>query len=90
VEANAKNIASRRKRLHRLVDDMHEAELDTVETFVDFVHERGDPFIRKLMNAPLDDEPVTAEEEADVREAWDDYRAGRVQALDEVKEELGL
>jgi hypothetical protein len=42
------------------------------------------------MNAPYDDEPVTEEEEAGVREAWADYKAGRVQTLDEVKGELGL
>jgi hypothetical protein len=68
---------------------MHEGELETVETFVDFVHERGDALLRKLMNAPYDDEPVTAEEEEAVREALEDIAAGRVQTLDEVMKELG-
>jgi hypothetical protein len=45
MDAKAKDVASRRERLHRLVDDMHEGELETVETFVDFVHERGDPLL---------------------------------------------
>lgn len=56
----------------------------------EYLAEHGDPFMRKLMNAPFDDEPVTEEEEAGVREAWADYRAGRVQTLDEVEKELGL
>ncbi len=85
-----KDAAARRERLHRLVDNMHERELETVETFVEFVRERGDPLLRKLMSAAVDDEPVTDEEEAGVREAWDDYKAGRVQTLEEVKKELGL
>ena len=42
MEAKTKDLAHRRERLHRLVDDMNEGELDTVETFVEFVHERGD------------------------------------------------
>jgi hypothetical protein len=87
MEAKAKD--ARRERLHRLVDDMHEGELATVETFVDFVRERGDPLLRKLMNAPYDDEPVTPEEEEAVREALEDVAAGRVQTLDEVMKELG-
>ena len=87
MEAKAKD--ARRERLHRLVDDMHEGELETIEAFVDFVHERGDPLLRKLMNAPYDDEPVTPEEEEAVREALEDVAAGRVQTLDEVMKELG-
>ena len=90
MEAKTKDAAHRRERLHRLVDDMHEGELETVETFVEFVHERGDMGLRKLMNAPHDDEPVTEEETEGVREAWEDHKAGRVQSLEEVEEELGL
>ncbi len=90
MEAKAKDATSRRRRLNHLLDAMHEGELETVATFVEFVHERGDPFLRKLMNAPYDDEPVTEEEEAGVREAWEDYKAGRVQTLEEVEEDLGL
>ena len=86
MEAKTKDLAHRRERLHRLVDDMNEGELDTVETFVEFVRERGDTLLRKLMKAPHDDEPVTEQEEAGVREAWGDYEAGRVQSLEEVEE----
>lgn len=90
MEAKAKDATSRRERLHRLVDDLHETELETVETFVDFVHGRGDPLLRKLMNAPWDDEPVTPEEEEAVQEAYEDIDAGRVQTLEEVEKELRL
>lgn len=90
MEAKAKDAAARRERLHRLVDNLHEGELETVETFVDFVHERGDPVLRKLMNAPYDDEPITPEEEDAVREALEDVAAGRVHSLEEIKQELGL
>jgi len=84
MEANVK------ERLHELVDLIPEKEVHAAERYLEYLAEHGDPFIRKLMNAPYDDEPVTEEEEAGVREAWADYEAGRVQTLDEVKEELGL
>lgn len=90
MEAKSKDVASRRERLHRYVDDMHEGELETVETFVEFVHERGDSMLRKLLNAPEDDEPVTPEEEAAVREAWEAVKAGDVYTLEEVEEEFGV
>ena len=88
MEAKAKD--ARRERLHRLVDEMHEGELETVETFIDFVHERGDPVLRALLNAPYDDEPVTDEERAAVQEGLDALEAGDVYTMEEVEEELGL
>jgi hypothetical protein len=90
MEAKAREAEARRQRLHRMVDEMHEGELETVETFAEFVHERGDPLLRKLMNAPWDDEPVTPEEEEAVREAWEAVKAGDVYTMEEVKKELGL
>ncbi len=90
MEARAKDVEIRRERVHRLVDEMHEGELETVETLVEFVHERGDPVRRKLLNAPYDDEPVTPDEEEAVREAWEAVKAGDVHTMEEVKRELGL
>ena len=65
-------------------------EIHAAERYLEYLTEHGDPFVRKLMSAPFDDEPATEEEEAGVREAWEDYKAGRVNTLAEVKEELGL
>ncbi len=87
MEAKAKDAAARRQRLHRLVDDMHEGELETVELFVDFVHERGDPVLRALMNAPYDDEPVTDEERTAVQEGLDALEAGDVHTLEDIEKE---
>jgi hypothetical protein len=86
----AKTKDARRERLHRLVEDMHEGELETVETFIDFVHERCDPVLRALLTAPYDDEPVTDEERAAVQEGLDALEAGDVYTMEEVEKELGL
>ena len=77
--------AKAKERLYRLVDQIPEGEVHAVERYLEYLAEHGDPFIRKLMNAPFDDEPVTEEEEAGVREAWEDYKAGRVHTLEDVK-----
>jgi hypothetical protein len=82
--------AKAKERLYRLVEQIPEGDIRAAERYLEYLAERGDPFIRKLMNAPLDDEPVTEEEEAGVREAWEDYKAGRVHSLEEIKQELGL
>lgn len=82
--------AKAKERLYRLVERIPDEDIRAAERYLEYLAERGDPFIRKLMNAPLDDEPVTEEEEAGVREAWEDYKAGRVHSLEEIKQELGL
>lgn len=87
MEARAKDSEGARERLHRLVDRLPAGELHAAERFLEFVHEHGHPLARKLMQAPPDDEPVTEEEEAGVREAWEDYRAGRVSTFDELERE---
>lgn len=50
----------------------------------------GDPVLRSLMNAPLDDEPLTPEEEEAIAEAEEDIRLGRVVTSAELRRELGL
>ncbi len=80
--------AKSRKRLYRLVDQIPEREVHAAERYLEYLAEHGDPFIRKLMSAPRDDERVTEEEEAGVREAWEDYKEGRVQTLEEAEKEL--
>jgi hypothetical protein len=84
MEANVK------ERLYRLVDGLPDGAVDTAEYFLESLSTSDDPVVRALMNAPIDDEPVTQEEEEAVRESWEDHKAGRVQSLDEIEKELGL
>lgn len=80
--------AKAKERLYHLVDLIPEAEIHAAARYLEYLAEHGDPLIRRLMDAPFDDEAVTEEEEAGVREAWADYKAGRVHTLDEVKKEF--
>lgn len=50
---------------------------------------RSDPVLVAFRDAPVDDEPLTSEEEAALAEADRDIAAGRTISLEELKRELG-
>jgi len=47
-----------------------------------------DPLARRLDAAPLDDEPLTADDLEAMREAREDFAAGRVVSLEKLRREL--
>lgn len=78
-----------REKLHRIVDELPEEELDAalkaIETRSD------DPLIRRLEDAPAEDEEISAEEEAAVQEARDELAKGApLVSHDEIKREFGI
>jgi hypothetical protein len=78
-----------RERLHRIVDELPEDELDAalkaIETRSD------DPLIRRLEEAPAEDEEISAEEENAVQEARDELAQGApLVSHDEIKREFGI
>ena len=79
-----------KEKLHRLVDELPEEELGAAERYLEYLRDQGDPLLRRLLQAPGDDEPETEEERAAVWEAHEDLSAGRVQPLADVKKGLGL
>ena len=56
--------------LHRLIDDLDEEQAARLLQIV------SDPLERGLMLAPLDDEPLTEEDEAAIAEGEAAYRRG--------------
>jgi hypothetical protein len=79
-----------KERLHKLVDELSEAEADDALRYVASRHEAEDPMIAAFRDAPEDDEPLTAEEEAALDESHADVAAGRTVSLAEIKREFGL
>ncbi len=63
-----------KERLHRVVEEMTDDEAEAMLRRIEAL--RSDPFLRFLDDAPTDDEPVTAEEEAAVAEVEADRAAG--------------
>ena len=74
--------------LHRLVDELPQKELHGAKRFLEYLRNMGDPVLRALSEAPEDDEPETQEEKAAVAEAYEDFKAGRLIPLDDVKREF--
>jgi hypothetical protein len=70
-----------REKLHRLVDELSEAELAPTLRIVET--QRHDPMLQALANAPEDDEPWTDEDEATVVESRADFAAGHTLSHDQ-------
>ena len=78
-------MATARERLHELLDDVPEDRLADVEAaLVDATA----PY-RPIEEAPEDDEPVTAEDLAAIREGREAYARGEYITDDELTRRLG-
>jgi hypothetical protein len=82
--------ASIKAELHRLVDELPEAELYPAKRYLVYLRNMGDPVFRALEEAPYDDEPETPEERAAIEEGLKDLSEGNVFSAEEVKRELNL
>jgi len=75
---------------HRLVEELPKGEMDAARRYLEYLRNMGDPFLRALLEAPLDDEPETDDERAAVAEARAELADGRLVGHDEVRREFGL
>jgi predicted transcriptional regulator len=77
-----------REKLHRLVDELPESEL---EGTLDLIASRSeDPVVAAFRDAPEDDEPLTADEERALADADADIAAGRTVPLEEIERRYGV
>ena len=70
---------SAKSELHRLIDELEDSQADRLLAAI------ADPLRRSLMLAPLDDEPLTAEEQAAIDEGEAAYRRGEWVADDDLQ-----
>jgi hypothetical protein len=70
--------ASMREDLHKLIDQLPEADLATAARVLGALTATAsaDAALRALDSAPVDDEPETPEEASAVAAAWDEHRRG--------------
>ncbi len=79
-----------RLKLKELIDVLPEGDLYAVKRYVQFLHYLDDPVAVSLAEAPLDDEPLTDEDIAAMKEAKADKAAGRLISHEEMMREFGL
>lgn len=78
-----------KERLHSLVDDLPEPEVHAALRFVEYLRqEASDPVTRALLEAPLEDEPLTAEDLAELEAGEHDRREGHVISHDDARRAL--
>jgi hypothetical protein len=78
-----------REAVYRLIDELSDADLDTVHAYLVRLRERSTPALPPVLaNAPWDDEPETEEERAAVAAAEEDFRQGRVVSHAEARQRL--
>lgn len=93
--------ATSREEIKRLIDVLPDQELHAVRRYLQFLRFMNDPpFIpadhflmndpvaRNLASAPADDEPLTKDDLEAIAESDDDFAAGRIVALEDLKRNL--
>src|SRR5438874_1482730 len=78
------NTLSAKEELRDIVEQLDEG---LAEIWLEFLR-TGDPALRSLLLAPIDDEPTTPEENAGVDKAWADYQRGEFITAEEAKARL--
>ena len=77
-----------KERLHRLVDELSEAE--AAATLLVTERHRSDALLQALADAPVDDEATSAEEDRLAHEGYAAYRQGEAIDPAGLKRDLGL
>jgi predicted transcriptional regulator len=83
-----------RTTLHALVDELPEQEIPAARRYLEFLRQQTpeprsvDPLRRALENAPLDDEELTAEDLAAIREGLEEKARGEVIPHEEIERRL--
>ncbi len=77
-----------RTHVHRLVGQIAEDDLPAAARYLKYLRDTGDPFLRALLNAPIDDEPETPEEAAAVAEAKAEIARGEFDYLEDIRDQL--
>lgn len=78
-----------RERLHTIIDTLPEDELHVALRFLEFLETEGPTsHLWSLKDAPIDDEPLTEEEEQALAEAERDLAEGRVVSHMEARRRL--
>lgn len=79
-----------REEVKDLIDCVPTDELLVVKRYVQYIVDMQDPVFRSLLDAPVDDEPVTESDKAALRESREDIAAGRLIPAKELYKELGI
>ena len=82
--------AQDKRRIAELVKQLPEEEVQAAVRYLEYLADRGDPYLKYLMSVPEEDEELTDGFKMELDKAWEDIEAARLLSSDALKQELGL
>ena len=79
-----------KNRLAELIEQLPEEEIQAAVRYLEYLKDRGDPYLKFLMSVPEEDEELTDEFQRELDRAWKDIDDGQVTSSDQLKQELEL
>ena len=79
-----------KNRLAELIEQLPEEEIQAAVRYLEYLKDRGDPYLKFLMSVPEEDEELTDEFQRELDRAWKDIDDGQVISSDQLKQELEL
>jgi hypothetical protein len=87
AHCHAMDLATYKQHAHHLLDQLDRGQLDAVVRLLEVM---ADPVARAIANAPIDDEPLTEEEEQALNEAREWLQHNKPIPHEQVLAELGI
>ncbi len=84
------DVETMRQELREIVDELPDEELLGVWSYLRYLMATKDPVVKSLLEAPLDDEPLTPEDEAAIEEGRRAAAEGNLISNEEMKRQLGI
>ena len=82
--------AQDKNRLAELIEQLPEEEIHAAVRYLEYLKDRGDPYLKFLMSVSEEDEELTDRFERELDRAWEDIDGGRVISSNQLKQKLGL
>ena len=79
-----------KNRLAELIEQLPEGEIEAAVRYLEYLKDRGDPYLKFLMSVPEEDQELTDRFQTELDKAWKDIDEGQVISSDQLKQELGL
>lgn len=74
--------------LHRLVEQLPDSGVDAAARYLEYLRDMGDRLLRKLLQAPEEEEELTEKAKASLEEARQEALLGKGRSWEEVRKEL--
>ena len=78
------------EEMHALIDQAPETDLGRLALYARYLQAGETPLLRTLLTAPINDEPLTTEDEAAIEEGLRAIERGEVSSPEDLEREFGL